>query len=123
MAIDFKNPSPEAIAVYEAVIDMMRQKDKGITISANKEGGSTLYHKGTHMLYSWEEWGYGKGEEAMDPKRHRTKLLKMLYERATSFESRFHNDEIPLERALLKYLKYYQPESPLLVGKADPGTL
>ncbi len=120
-APDFKNPTDEALTIYERILQYLSETGKRLTLWANSGGGGNLYYENGQLIHSWIEFGERESTtKQMQPERDRSLLLKLLYDRAKRFND---PDDLPLETALLKFLKYNTPDDPLLEGKADPGIL
>ena len=121
MTIDFEHPSEEANAIYERILQYLRESSNDLTLWANSGGGGNIYYEKGQLIHSWREAAEMEStRKQMHPQRDRSALLNMLYDRAKRF---IDPDDLPLETALLRFLKHYAPDDPLLEGKPDPGVL
>lgn len=120
MAVDFENPSEEALAQYRRIIQHIRQRQLPFTLRADKEGGAELYFEQNQLKFRDVEHGFRETTETLHPEADRTKLLMLLYGRLKRYTD---PADLPLEVALRKYLWHYCPGDPLLEGKPDPGIL
>ena len=118
---DFNTPSEAELELYARILHYLCQSGRDLTLWANSGGGGNLYYDEDQLIHSWVEFGDREStKKQLHPERDRGELLSLLYDRAKTWREL---DGLLFETALLRFINWYNPEDPLLMGKPDPGVL